>query len=140
MKKIYEWSDCRIGVDFRDKLIRIHEPEALERYLSTDLVNRSAILVKYIKMDYAQLMKQELDITDDSMIVEIWGHVYASYLAKGIKNLVQLNMVDNVADFVLKRSDIIDCGESEIDSNRKFWDIIARFKGVILKFLPNEVK
>jgi hypothetical protein len=140
MEKVYELRGCKISVVFMDKLIRIDQPKSLEQYLSLDLDNRTAILIKLIKTDYVHFANKELDITDDSMAVEIWGHVYTSRLAHALKRLIQLSLIENFADFVLKRSDVIDCGESNVDGNRKFWDALAHFKTIILSFLPSGVK
>jgi hypothetical protein len=57
-----------------------------------------------------------------------------------MKKLIRLNLIEDAADFIIKRSDTIDCGEAVIDQNRKFWDLLANFKGLILTFLPKSVK
>lgn len=139
-EKIYELSGHKLLVIFDEKLVRIKKPKALQKFLSSAIDNRSEVLVNYIKQDYFLLMGKELDITNDSLIIEIWGHVYASYFARAMKNLIKLQLVENAADFVINRSDTIDCGESEVDSNRKIWDVLANFKGIILTFLPKKMK
>lgn len=139
-EKIYELSGHELLVIFDEKLIRIKKPKALQKFLSSAIDNRSEVLVNYIKQDYFLLMGKELDVTNDSLIIEIWGHIYASYFARAMKNLIKLQLVENAADFVIKRSDTIDCGESEVDSNRKIWDVLANFKGIILTFLPKKMK
>lgn len=139
-EKIYKLSGHSLLVEFNNQLIRIKKPRALKEFLSEDIDLRSAVLVNYIKQDYFLITGKELDITNDSIIIEIWGHVYASHIAKAMKNLVKLKLVENVADFIIERSDIIDCGESPIDSNRKFWDVLANFKGIMLTFLPKRIK
>lgn len=139
-EKIYELSGHQLLVIFDENLIRIKKPKALQKFLSSAIDNRSEVLVNYIKQDYFLLMEKELDITNDSLIIEIWGHVYASYFARAMKNLIKLKLVENVADFVITRSDTIDCGESDVDSNRKIWDVLANFKGIILTFLPKKMK
>lgn len=140
MEKVYELNNCRLLVEFTAKLIIIKEPKALKRYLSKDIDARSLVLARLIKQDYLDFMGTELDITVDSMVIEIWGHVYASHLAKAIKNLIQLQLIADFANFIINRSDTIECGESEIDSNRRFWDILSNFKGVVLSFLPKRLK
>ncbi len=140
MEKVYELNNCRLLVEFTAKLIIIKEPKALKRYLSKDIDARSLVLARLIKQDYLDLMGSELDITVDSMVIEIWGHVYASHLAKAIKNLIQLQLIADFANFIINRSDTIECGESEIDSNRRFWDILSNFKGAVLSFLPKRLK
>jgi len=139
-EKIYELSGHELLVIFDEKLIRIKKPKALQKFLSLDIDNRSEVLVNYIKQDYFLLMGKELAITNNSLIIEIWGHVYASYFARAMKNLIKLQLVEHAADFIITRSDTIDCGESEVDSNRKFWDVLANFKGIILTFLPKNMK
>lgn len=140
MEKVYELNNCRLVVAFTKKLIIIKEPKALKKYLSKDIDARSIVLANLIKQDYLDLMGTELDITVDSMVIEIWGHVYASHFAKAMKNLIKLQLVEDFADFIIKRSDTIECGESEIDSNRRFWDILSNFKGAVLSFLPKRLK
>lgn len=140
MEKVYELNNCRLLVEFTAKLIIIKEPKALKRYLSKDIDARSLVLASLIKQDYLDFMGTELDITVDSMVIEIWGHVYASHLAKAIKNLIQLQLIADFANFIINRSDTIECGESEIDSNRRFWDILSNFKGAVLSFLPKRLK
>jgi hypothetical protein len=140
MEKQYDLSGYKISVFFDRKLIRISGPTALKQFLSKDLEARSAVLVNAIKTDYVRLFNSDLKISDDSMIIEIWGHVYASYLARAMKDLIRLKLIETAADFILKRSDTIDCGEAGIDENRKLWDAMENFKDVILHFLPKRIK
>jgi hypothetical protein len=140
MEKKYELSGHQLLVVFHHKMIQIKHPRSLKKFLSEDIELRSEILVKYIKQDYFNFIGKELDIKNDSIIIEIWGHVFASYLSNAIKNLVSLNLIEKAADFILKKSDIIDCGESDIDLNRNFWDLLANFKKPITTFLPKRIK
>jgi hypothetical protein len=127
-------------VVFCPKIVRIDGFKELQKFLSKDIEARSEVLANAIKMDYLLLFDIELAVSNDSMIVEIWGHVYASYFAKAMKNMIQLKLIENIADFITNRSDTIDCGEIEIDHNRKLWDILANLKTIILTFLPERVK
>ncbi|MFA6277717.1 MAG: hypothetical protein WC622_13260, partial [Pedobacter sp.] len=127
-------------VVFENQLIRIKRPKTLQKFLTADIEQRSEVLVNSIKIDYLTFFGKELAASNDSLIIEIWAHVYASYFAKAMKNLISLKLVEKAADFIINRSDTIDCGESEVDSNRKFWDILANFKGIILTFLPKRLK
>ena len=139
-EKIYKLSGHLLLVEFNNQLIRIKKPRVLKKFLSEDINLRSEILVNYIKQDYFLIIGKELDISNNSIIIEIWGHAYASHFAKAMKNLIKVKLIENIADFIINRSDIIDCGESAIDSNRKFWDILANFKGIIITFLPRKIK
>ena len=104
--------------------------------LSTDIDERTACLVKLIKTDYFALTGKELRISDNSLIVEIWGHVYAGYFMLAMKKLFRTQLTDYLAKIVLKRCEIIDCGEKEIDRNRRIWDMFALGKNLIKKLLP----
>ncbi len=52
-----------------------------------------------------------------------------------LKELVRLKIIENFTEAVKRRSDTIDCGEADIDTNRKFWDVLAKFKPKIIKLL-----
>lgn len=140
MEKQYELSGCKLEISFSRQLVQIKGTKSLKRFLSRDIENRSEVLVNAIKMDYFQFFDAELAITNDSLIIEIWGHVYAAYFAKAMEKLIQLKVVDDMANFIINRAESIDCGESEIDSNRFFWDILANFKSIILTFIPKKIK
>lgn len=138
-EKIYDLDGHKLLVEFNEKLIRLKKPQTLRKFLSEDIEARSNTLAKQIKTTYFHLFAKELNITNESLVVEIWGHAYASYFARAMKNLIKLNLIENFADFIIERSDTIDCGEADVDSNRFFWDVIANFKGIILTFLPKRM-
>ena len=140
MEKTYKLSGHKLLVIFHEQLIQIKNPNALKKILSEDIDLRSEILVNHIKQDYFLFIGRELKIENDSLIIEIWGHAFASHFAKAIKNLISLKLIEDAAEFIIKKSDVIDCGELEVDTNRKFWDILAHFKGIILAFLPKKMK
>jgi len=140
MEKTYELSGHKLLVMFNHKMIQIKKPQALKKFLSEDIELRSEILVNYIKQDYFILIGKELEISNDSFIIEIWGHIFASHFAKAMKNLIRLKLIEDAANFIIKKSDVIDCGESDVDLNRKFWDILASFKKLIIAFLPKKIK
>ena len=135
MEKEYNLEDCKVVVHFEPKLIRIIGSEQLLTFLSGDLDKQTLRLVKLIKADYLAFTGKRLKITHHSLMVEIWGHLYTSKFADILKELVQLKIIENLTEWVKKRSDTIDCGEADIDSNRKFWDMLAKFKAIISKLL-----
>ncbi|WP_225870993.1 hypothetical protein [Pedobacter frigiditerrae] len=140
MEKTYELSGHTLLVVFHEKIIQIKNPNALKKFLSGDIDLRSEILVNYIKQDYFNFIGKELEISNDSFIIEIWGHVFASHFAKAMKNLIKLKLIEDAANFIIKKSDVIDCGENDVDLNRTFWDILANFKKLIIVFLPKKIK
>lgn len=139
-EKIYDLSGHKLLVVFNYQLIQIKKPHHLKEFLSRDIKNRSEVLANYIKQDYFLLFGKELMISNKSLIIEIWAHVFASHFARAMKKRIKLKPIEKLADFVLKRSDIIDCGESNLDSNRKLWDISANFIWAVLYFLPKRIK
>ena len=74
-EKNYELGGQKILVLFDLQLIQVKKPKALQKFLSNDIEYRSEVLVNYIKQDYFLLFNKELDITNDSLMVEIWGQV-----------------------------------------------------------------
>jgi len=136
LEKTYNLNGCKLVVSFEKQLIRIASPQALQEFLSQDIELRSKILVNYIKQDYLNFIGKELAISNNSIIIEIWGHVYASYLAKSVKKLIRLKLIQPTLNLIIERSDTIDCGEKEVDSNRWIWDLLTNFKWMILKLMP----
>ncbi|MEJ5994114.1 hypothetical protein WG904_06735 [Pedobacter sp. Du54] len=135
MEREYELDGCKVVVQFVPKLIRIQGSEQLLAFLSADLNTHTLKLVKLIKADYLTIFGKPLKITHASLMVEIWGHLYASKFATALNELIKLNIIQNLTKTVIKRSNTIDCGEADVDSNRSFWDILAKFKSMIVKFL-----
>ena len=118
----YDLNGCRVGVRFEPKLIRIMSTPELLVFLSNDLNKHTTRLVKLIKADYLILIGNPLKITNASLMVEIWGHLYASKFAKLLERVVRFKIIEKIKE----RSDTIDCGETGIDSNRKFWDLASK--------------
>jgi hypothetical protein len=140
VEKQYELSGCSIKVYFFPRIIKIEGANALKRFLSTNIEARSQLLVNRIKVDYVACFNKELKVGNNSMIIEIWGHVYASRLAKGLKNRISLKLIQKLTALVIKRSDNIDSGEFGIDHNRIFWDLLSHLKKLILMIMPHQIK
>ncbi|RZK43681.1 MAG: hypothetical protein EOO90_01955 [Pedobacter sp.] len=138
VKKIYVIGTCNVTVFIQPKLIQILGSSELLTFLSADLKRNTLKLVKLIKADYLELIGKRLKITNRSFKLEIWGHLYASQLADAVKELVKLKVIENFTEAIKSRSDTIDCGESEVDSNRWLWDMLSRFNNIIIRFLPKK--
>lgn len=140
MEKQYDLVHCKVSVLYSPKLVRIVGSKQLLMFLEANLNSNSLKLVRLIKAEYLALYGNRLKISNASLMVEIWGHLYASQVANALKELIKLKIVGNLSDLVTRRSDTIDCGEAEVDSNRKFWDTISKFNGIIIKCLPKPNK
>lgn len=136
--KTYHLAGCAIFVTFQNQLVRIVAPEELARYLSTQIKPRSLQLATLIKTDYRIFFGKDLDISTPSIIVEIWGHLLASNFARSIKRHLNWEPICRFANFVISRSDHIDCGERRVDSNRLMWDILSPFRNALARFIPTK--
>ncbi len=135
--RILNIANQNITVLFQSHSVHITNDDALVRLLET---NRAAVteeLVVAIKEQFKSLYAYELDISADSLAVEIWGHVYCAQLATIIQNLVRLKLLEKVTDKLIDYCAVIDCGEKGYDGNRFFWDMLAPFKSQIEGWLPD---
>lgn len=138
-KRVYRHEQISIEVLFENGSVHIINDNNLWTLLEKDTEPRTMVLVSWIKEQYRGIFDKELDITGDSLAVEIWGHVYFEYYILAVKELIRLQLIENFFERILKVSEVIDCGEAGIDSNRKLWDILAPHKSFILKVLPGTI-
>lgn len=120
----------RIQVVYEDKVIRITNDENLIDYLKEWGHGAREIATKS-KERYYYHMNKELEISTDSMTVEILGHVYPGLMAEAIRGLPAPDNIKKFCRRILKSTCVIDCGESSIDDNRWVWDKLAPFRRVI---------
>lgn len=140
MEKTYNLNGFYLHVNFEPQLIRINTAAELNKYLTEDIDLRTTVLANIIKNDYLLFFDKPLRISSKSIVIEIWGHAFAGYVARLIERKLPINLVRKLAKFVLNRSDRIDCGERTVDTNRIVWDLLASFKPLILCFLPRKMK
>ncbi|MFJ7887015.1 hypothetical protein ACIQYL_02880 [Lysinibacillus xylanilyticus] len=77
-----------------------------------------------INAEYKKRKGRALDISEGSLSVEILGHVYPDRIGNTIKKLPLPGSIEDAIDKILKRTEVIDCGESSKDSNRFLWDFL----------------
>ena len=118
------------------KLVNNNELTAL---LAGNVEAATDALVAAIKTAFRQQHNREFNISDNSIAVEIWGHIYAESFAAAIKSLSPFAFVDGVADRIIGHCEVIDIGESGRDNNRFIWDRLAAFKSGIAALLPKTV-
>lgn len=133
MAHFIDLEGCKIKVSFKKRIVCITNDNELSKLLSHRIEERTTKLVKAIKKEYAALKGTELKIPDDSMIVEIWGHIYFERFALAINRFIKLKPVALFAKIAIKRCEIIDCGELSLDHNRFFWNALVPFKNLIAK-------
>lgn len=139
MNKIYELKNCKIKVDLKRGLIRVYSDKDLWNYLDVDVTLRTLELTQFIKKDYENEFQISLNISDNSLMVEIWAHVYSDYFGLLIKRYLKIKWIQNLLQKGIERAEIIDCGEKKLDSNRLIWDLLSHFKPIISLFLPKKI-
>lgn len=110
-----------ISVECTDKLVRIKNDEALIKFLGDPKTKGALLLADYAKKLYKKEIGRELKITKDSLAIEILGHVFLDDFAKFASKL-KIKKFEAVLEDIKKWTEVIDCGESDIDSNRHIWD------------------
>lgn len=106
----------KVSYWFDPKIIRIKNDDTLKEYLALNS-NNSKKLAEVTKGEYYLEVGDEIKISDDSLAVEIVGHVYPEKIAKYLPRFIR--------NKIIKHTEIIDCGEKDVDSNRWIWDSIA---------------
>jgi hypothetical protein len=139
MEKIYHLENSEIKVGLEPKLVRVYSDTALWTFLKTDAGKRSELLAETIKNDYATTFGNKLEITNDSLIVEILVHVYCDYLGLRFNQIVKIKFIQNLVNKLLERAEVVDCGERSVDSNRWVWDLLARYKKQFIHILPKDL-
>ncbi|WP_421943740.1 hypothetical protein [Pedobacter sp.] len=139
MDKFYEIDNNKIKVSLDDGLIRLKSDKALWIYLDGAAIPQTLKLVKIIKSDYDSTFGKSLKISDNSLTVEIWAHVYSHYFGLLINRNNKIKWLRKLLLKGIERAEIIDCGEKSIDTNRWFWDLISGFKKPISWFIPKDI-
>lgn len=139
MDKTYELEGELIKVVLEPKIIRVYSNAALWQYLSVRPDIRFNQLADTIKADYKTEFGQGLAISNRSLIVEILVHVYCDYLGLSFNRLVKVKWIQSLVKKLLKRAEVVDCGEKEADGNRWVWDLLAPCTPVFIKLLPKNM-
>ncbi len=137
MKDVIVVRNRSIQCELEPHVVRIFVDDALNALLAKDTESTTAELVTAIKTQYGLRYEAAFEVSDTSMMIEIWGHVYAEKVAEAIKDISPIDWIDSFADKVIQRSERIDIGEKGHDTNRFFWDSLCHFKTWIVSFLPS---
>ncbi len=112
-----------INVTYSDKIAKISNDEEL----LSSLKNCGAIsIAKKIKSYYENIYNRKLNIEENSIAVEIIGHVFFDRVCKTILNSsISFKLIKNICKLIVVKTETINCGESVVDNNRWFWDGVA---------------
>ena len=139
MDKVYELEGNKIKVGLEPQLIRVYSNASLWSYLDGKANTRFELMVDTIKADYKQQFGKALNISNNSLIVEILVHVYCDYLGLSFNRIVRVKWIQDLVKKLLKRAEVVDCGEKAVDSNRWVWDLLAGSKSFFITILPKNL-
>jgi hypothetical protein len=123
-----------LHIYIRQHIIRITNDDELIALLAHDTEAATGELITTIKVRDQEEFGKELKVSDKSMAVEIWAHVYVEKFAKAIASL---RISRKLADAIIRRCEIIDIGEWGLDQNRFVWNALSIFKPLIAALLPD---
>ncbi len=127
--------DKNISVQLRENSICIISDEQLLALVTEMPEAVTDELVLAIKREFCTQFNKEFGVTDASMAVEIWGYVFAEKFANAAKMIPPVKLVDELAEKICLRCEVINIGEKDHDNNRFVWDWLAAFKPVIAAML-----
>ncbi|WP_257667820.1 hypothetical protein [Parapedobacter tibetensis] len=134
MEKYYSIGGNQVKVIFNDGLVGIVNDMALKQAVDMQPEESVDLLVVWIKEDYLLEKGEPLVITDNSFVVEIWGHVYVDYFLLKYKTLLRVILAFGLYARFCKSCEVIDCGERGKDPNRRLWDALAPYRKAIAKW------
>ena len=112
-----------IEYSLSEKAVHINNNDNLKSVIMSP--NTAMQLARKLKENYYQKYGDDLSVSELSMAIEIYGHLYPEKIASTLKAMPLPDSIEHALDDVLKQTDMIDSGEESIDRNRKIWDAIA---------------
>lgn len=131
MKKDITIKDKTVTVLFHPNSIGIVSNDGLFELVKQLPETATAEFINAIKKEYYDMYNKDFNVSDDSITVEIWGHIFAEQFASAIRSLTNIKLIDSLADKINLHCKIINIGEKEHDSNRFVWDGLATVKPAI---------
>ena len=124
-----------LTVEMKLHALSILNNNELQLLLKQDAEASTDEFVTRIKTEHFNLFNIDFKVSDMSMAVEIWAHVYAEKFAEAVKNFSSINLIDKIAEKIMQHAEIIDIGEKGHDDNRFVWDALSVFKSGIASLL-----
>lgn len=132
-----------VAVLYEPKVVRVKTDGVLMAFLAEPEKGAQA-LARHILARYQQKMGCALAIGETSLAVEILCHAYCDDLLLRMAKLLSAlpgelgQKLSERMTRVHRRTEIIDMGEREADSNRWLFDDLTPFYGVICKILGDK--
>src|SRR5690348_617315 len=90
--------DKDISVVMHENSIEIINDTQLAELVSETRGDATDDLVAAIKKEYHEHFNKDFNVTDASMAIEIWGHVFAEKFADTVKAISPVKLVDELAE------------------------------------------
>ena len=122
----------KISICYTDHWAKIKTDSHLFEYLNQE-GNGSLAIGEHILKTYKQIMGKELKISRESLSVEILVHAYLDVIARDIETIAKLlppkveTMLKELMQSIEGHTEIIDCGELEVDTNRHIFDSLVPY-------------
>ncbi len=127
---IFTVKGYKLNVTIENKVVRLTNNSNLKNLLKNESAASLAIAAE-LKKQYKLKQGKELKISELSIAIEICGHVHPDKLASAAANVADKipfigdNIANAIRNAILSHTDVIDIGESSVDSNRWLWDALA---------------
>ena len=131
---IWDRSFEGIAVRYTPKAIHVKTEPVLLAYLRRP-EHGAPLLAAAILASYKTKYGVPLAISLDSLAVEILGHVYIDVILEAIERLRLGDRFRHAVSRLKASTEVIDCGEKDVDGNRFLWDGLAPFADVIYAIL-----
>ena len=125
MQKVYCYESREIELVFGNGVVRITSPETLWEFINQNPVVNTRKLVVWSKNEHEKLHQRPLKIGDNSLIAEIWGHIYFDYWILRTRFFASILARIGIYNRLLEACEAIDCGEAHLDHNRWLWDFLS---------------
>ena len=141
METVWMETPHHIKYALEEKIVRIQADQDLKDFLA-EKGNGSETLAAYLCDAYRRKFGKELEIGQHSLAVEILGHAYLDVLLEAISvhltdTPISLEPVLEALKKIEAHTDVIDCGEKEVDSNRWIWDFLAPFHKILYRAIQD---
>ena len=128
-----------IKYDLEPRIVRVYTDEALLSFLNQSGKRDALRLAEQLRSDYQRRFGQPLEISSDSIAIEILVHVCIDQLTKQLKSgsvpLPLSRLLTGAAERLHRRTAVIDIGEQAVDSNRLIFDAMVPFKTALYQLL-----
>ncbi len=120
-----------ITVRFLQHAIKIYNDAQLTALLQHNIQASTNELILLIKKKYFELFNVDFKVSNASMAIEIWAHVYMQNFAEAVKSWSPVKLINKLMKRIIYHCQEVDIGERGHDDNRFVWNWLAVFKPLI---------